>query len=151
MKKKFECYFCKKEFIDWEANRPCKRVFCSRKCKGSFMKTQTGQQAIHWKNARTNHNGGYFIITRECKPQLEHRFVMEEFLGRKLSKNEHIHHLNGNKKDNKLENLILLTNSEHKRLHLMGNKHAQRYFPQKYINCKLSEAWEKGLIKPCQS
>lgn len=49
--------------------------------------------------------------------QDEHRKIMEEYLGRKLEKNEIVHHINGNKRDNRIENLQLMTLSEHSRLH----------------------------------
>lgn len=45
--------------------------------------------------------------------QFEHRVVVEEFLGRLLARDEHVHHINGIKDDNRLENLIVMSHSEH--------------------------------------
>lgn len=50
----------------------------------------------------------------------EHRKIMEEHIGRKLKPNEVVHHINGNKNDNRIENLQLMTLSEHTRLHKKG-------------------------------
>jgi hypothetical protein len=46
--------------------------------------------------------------------------VMEQHLGRYLLSSEHIHHINGIRDDDRLENLILVTNSEHAKLHKLG-------------------------------
>lgn len=37
-----------------------------------------------------------------------HRHLMEAYLGRLLESNEHVYHLNGNSKDNRIENLIVI-------------------------------------------
>lgn len=46
----------------------------------------------------------------------EHILVAEEKIGRLLN-NEHVHHINGNKIDNRSDNLLVLTPSQHRTLH----------------------------------
>ena len=48
---------------------------------------------------------------------LEHRLVLAERLGRPLRRDEHVHHINRNPRDNRIENLIVLSNAEHWRRH----------------------------------
>lgn len=50
----------------------------------------------------------------------EHRYIMEQFLGRKLDRYEVVHHKNGDKRDNRIENLEVMPLAEHTRKHLKG-------------------------------
>lgn len=61
---------------------------------------------------------GYVEYTRGTnKGRSVHVVTMEEHIGRKLNKNEVVHHINRNRSDNRLENLQLMTRAEHSRLH----------------------------------
>lgn len=82
-----------------------------------------GQGTITWN--------GYKLITIKGNQIQEHRVVMEKHLGRKLKKNEIIHHKNHNKLDNRIDNLELTDRRKHK-----GNYHLdigkETRFKQKY-------------------
>jgi hypothetical protein len=94
--------------------------------KGIPMLPQTKQAIIsaNWKGGRINHQG-YIRVRCEGHPKasshghyvLEHTLVMEKHLGRYLEDHEIVHHINGIRNDNRVENLVVLTRSEHTKHH----------------------------------
>ena len=97
-----ECIVCKKTF---SFNRYILNLACSNKCKLK-IKSQTGQEGYLSRD-------GYRYISRDHPNSnkygkiFEHTFVMSEFMGRPLKKGENVHHKNGVKSDNRIENLEL--------------------------------------------
>ena len=47
-----------------------------------------------------------------------HRFIMEQHLGRKLMRDEVVHHIDGNPDNNDLSNLTIMSMSEHSKQHV---------------------------------
>jgi len=63
-----------------------------------------------WTKWRINSNG--YVVRSKTEnglklEEIQHRILMEEFLGRKLFIGENVHHINGIRNDNRIENLEL--------------------------------------------
>jgi hypothetical protein len=68
----------------------------------------------HWQGRGWLNLSGYRVITKPSGGQIyEHRDVMQKHLGRSLSKDEHVHHINGDKSDNSIENLQVMDGKSH--------------------------------------
>lgn len=98
-----ECISCGQLF---SYNRYMLNLTCSKECRLK-IKSSTGEEG------HVNQQG-YKIISRPGHPNchrgnkiFEHTFLLSEHLGRPLRKGENVHHKNGIKNDNRIENLEL--------------------------------------------
>lgn len=67
---------------------------------------------------KLNYNG-YISIFIDGRWIYEHKYIVEQFIGRELKKGEVVHHINGIKTDNRISNLMLFKNQkEHQKFHL---------------------------------
>jgi hypothetical protein len=79
--------------------------------------SQTGSRSTRWKGGRSTNTQGYVVLSdMRGHPNadsdgrvLEHHFVMSQHLGRAIAPDETVHHKNGIRSDNRLENLEIWT------------------------------------------
>ncbi len=103
------CPVCRKSFAV-KPSHAKKREHCSSACRSiSYSKIK-----------RTIRYDGYVQLTGNGLNVLEHRHLMEKYLGRKLEKREHVHHKNEIKSDNRIKNLELIDITDHAREHHPG-------------------------------
>jgi len=114
------CYECGKErWVPFVNNSPS--YFICNSCNKKLNKNGRwlGGQTIGYgyKYIKLTSDNFFFSMTDAENYVPEHRLVMAKSLGRCLWDWEVVHHINANRMDNRLENLLLLTQSEHAQLH----------------------------------
>jgi len=114
--------------------QPCVARRTGRSSKGSVRPAiaqsnhlRKGDKHPSWKGGRyIDHHGYVMVSTRSGRNEhsgwdnyrKEHVLVLERHLGRELSPKEVIHHIDGDKTNNKLDNLWLTDQSGHRTAHL---------------------------------
>jgi len=116
-----KCKVCGKDLPKY------RKVVCSYKCNGELTRRRLlgkcGKNSKHWQggeiiignrvwvydpqhpNAKYNHN--YVVRSR---------WLMSKKIGRAIRRNEDVHHINGDRTDDRIENLVLLTHKAHGKL-----------------------------------
>lgn len=93
-----------------------------------ITKSHPGSQNNNWKGGEISDGHGRVLIYAPGHPYASYcgthiyryRLVVERHLGRYLLPSEIVHHINGIKDDDRLENLQVMTQSQHASLHFKG-------------------------------
>lgn len=91
----------------------------------------TGQKKVNMPTGYMLSRNGYVIYRKreDGAAVYVHRSVMEAHIGRKLLRNEIVHHIDGNKHNNAIENLQIVTRAEHMALHREDIHRRKRHSP----------------------
>lgn len=117
---------------------------------------QQREKSPSWKGGILNKRGYIFIYSPD-HPHNDGNYVkrsrleMEKKLGRYLETREHVHHINGIKNDDRIENLVLLSISDHRSHH---NKIPEGKWAWKYERCSscltnIVPHYAKGMCHRC--
>jgi transposase len=111
------CRVCNKKLQSANKSNLCKK--CKNKQNLENRKKYHNKVlGVPIKNKYINTKSGYINLYLQNGVVIEeHRYIMIQHLKRELAYNETVHHINENKKDNKLENLELKHRIEHAKQH----------------------------------
>lgn len=116
-----KCSECGKHHLQHAANkRKYANSFCSKKCSA---KGKSGEQNHGWGGGRKKKSSGHILVYAPDHPNAvknfvpEHRMIVENAIGRVLRRDEFVHHINCDKADNRLENLVVLDSYTHNTAH----------------------------------
>jgi len=120
---KTNCDYCGAEI---ERKEPKQHNFCCREHMNAwnrgncdYSRMATGHKALHLTalNKATNGLAKMPFSNTKHGNSRKARRILSEYLGRPLRADEEVHHINGDETDNRVDNLIPMTRSEHRRYH----------------------------------
>ena len=123
--KKTRCSICGNPHLQKKGNeQKYNRSYCSDKCRADSIKVHYQRENhMSYKNGKYKTQSGYICINkpehhRAVKGYVyEHIVIAEKKIGRKITRSEDVHHINGVRDDNRYENLEVLTRSAHTKIH----------------------------------
>ncbi len=129
------CFNCGKERL--VMIRQLKSLTYTGLCQDCARRSRWGKNNPNYKGGRCNAGDGHIFVrlypddffypmaTSQGYAK-EHRLIMAKHLGRNLHSWEYVHHKNGDKSDNRIENLEIQTPSDHLRNHSKGYRDGYR-------------------------
>ncbi len=100
----------------------------NKKISNALIGKYTGKKHPKWKGGIWKRKDGYIMIKISEHPRairgyvMEHILIVENHIKRFLKYNECVHHVNGIRDDNRIENLIILTKNKHAKMHSDNRK-----------------------------
>src|SRR3990167_610265 len=121
MRKIFNCLNCEKQsdvcMSKLSKKNRGKGMFCSNTCHYAYYRKYPEKRPLYkpeWCMDQRGYLSKKVVCVDGVKREMrQHRYLMEMTLGRRLLTDEHVHHVNGIKTDNRPENLQVLNNIEH--------------------------------------
>ena len=133
------CKECEKLFYISPSRQKMNRgKYCSKRCMLESFKKMTGNLNGHYKGethtfkSKNGNRENLFVRDKNGIFKPEYRVIAERVLGRPLTSNEKVHHIDVDSNNNKNTNLLICDNSYHSWLH-------QRY-AKRFAELHLTEA-----------